>query len=229
MKKKTAIVTGAAGNLGRAVVAKLIGENFNVIGIVHKSAAADQFENNYEEKVVDLLDKNTVENTVNAIVEKHGSIDVAVFTAGGFAMGDIASTTVEDIRKQIQLNFETAYNITRPVFLQMLKQNNGRIFLIGSKAGEDTSKAKAVAAYGLSKSLIFNLTKILNAEAGEKNVVTTVVVPGTIDTPQNRQSMPDADFTKWVLPQQIADVIYFYTTKNADTVREPVIKIYNGS
>lgn len=229
MKKKIAIVTGAGGNLGRAVVGKLMKENFHVIGIVRKSSRQNSPENNYEEIVLDLLDEKSAENTIQQIVEKPRAVDVAVLTAGGFVMGNIASTAVEDIRKQIQLNFETAYNIARPVFLQMMKQDNGRIFLIGSKPGLDTSKAKAVTAYGLSKSMIFDLAKIMNAEADGKNVVTCVIVPGTIDTPQNRQAMPDADFTNWVLPAQIADVIYFYTTKEATAIREPLIKIYNES
>ena len=144
-------------------------------------------------------------------------------------MGDIANTKASDIAKQCQLNFQTAYNIARPVFIQMMKQNKGRIFLIGAKAGLDNSKATGVTAYGLSKSLIFGLAKILNAETRGKNVVTSVIVPGTIDTPQNRRSMPDADFSSWGLPSQIAEVIYFDDTEQADVLREPIIKVYGRS
>ncbi len=70
-----------------------------------------------------------------------------------------------------------------------------------------------MVAYGLAKSLIFRLAELMNDEAKGTNVVTSVVVPGTIDTPQNRKAMPDADPSKWVRPETIADVIHFYCTR----------------
>jgi hypothetical protein len=69
----------------------------------------------------------------------------------------------------------------------------------------------------------------MNLEAKNKNVVISVIVPGTIDTPQNRQSMPNADFNNWVSPSQIADVIYFYSGEEASVIRDPVIKVYGNS
>ncbi len=110
-------------------------------------------------------------------MHENNSIDVAVLTAGGFTMGNVAATKTSDIAKQYKLNFETAYNIARPVFAQMMKQNSGRIFLIGSRQGLDFSHAKGVTAYAFSKSLIFRLAEIMNAEAKGKNVVISVIVP----------------------------------------------------
>ena len=111
----------------------------------------------------------------------------------------------------------------------MLNQNNGRIFLIGSQAGLHPSNSKGAVGYGLSKSLIFRLAEIMNAEAKKKNVVVSVIVPSIIDTPQNRESMPDEDFNNWVTTSQIADVIYFYSSNEGSAIREPVIKVYNKS
>lgn len=235
MLSKTVIVTGATGNLGQAVVKKFIENDYAVWGTVHPHPEKNNSEKNLpvngnlKEVALDLLDEEACKKWVDDVVVHHQQIDVAVLTAGGFTMGDIAATKTSDIAKQYQLNFETAYNIARPVFVQMMKQNSGRIFLIGSQAGLDNSKAKGVTAYGLSKSLIFGLAKILNAEAHGKNVVVSVIVPGTIDTQQNRKSMPDADFSAWVLPYQIADVIYFYANEEADVLREPIIKVYGRS
>jgi NADP-dependent 3-hydroxy acid dehydrogenase YdfG len=87
--------------------------------------------------------------------------------------------------------------------------------------------SKGMVAYGLTKSLIFRLAELMNAEANETDVVTHVMVPSTIDTTANRKSMPDADFSKWVTPEAIADVIYFYCTQQAEIIKEPVIKVYN--
>ena len=228
---KTIIVTGASGNLGQAVVKKFLGENYFVVGTVipNDPAHVDFNSKNFESAVVDLLDEEAILKFTGQVVASHGNINAAVLTAGGFAMGKIAETKTTDIARQYQLNFETAYNLARPVFQQMLKQGSGRIFLIGSKPGLDMRNSKGMVAYGLSKSLIFRLAELMNDEAKGTNVVTCVMVPSTIDTPPNRKSMPDADFTKWVTAEAIADTIYFYCTDKAAVVREPVIKVYNHS
>jgi NAD(P)-dependent dehydrogenase (short-subunit alcohol dehydrogenase family) len=164
---------------------------------------------------------------VDETLAKHKTIDAAVLTVGGFAMGKVAETKTSDIAKQYKLNFETAYNVARPVFVQMLKQNSGRIFIIGSKPGFDARNGKGMVAYGLAKSLIFRLAELMNDEAKGKNVVTSVVVPSTIDTQPNRKAMPDANFDNWVKPEAIADVIHWHCTNQAAVLRESILKVYN--
>ena len=156
-------------------------------------------------------------------------LSAAILTVGGFAMGHIAETKTADIMKQYKLNFETAYNIARPVFLQMMKQNGGRIFLIGSRPGLEAKSGKGMIAYGLAKSLIFRLAELMNEEGKAHNVVTCVIVPSTIDTPQNRKAMPDANPNNWVKAEEIASIIYYYCTDEARSLREPVIKVYGNS
>ena len=226
-----AIVTGASGNMGQAVVKKFIDEGFKVIGTIipNDPVPLDFPADKFEKVVVDLMNEDDSTKFINDIISKYGSVDAAVLTVGGFAMGSVAETKTSDIAKQYKLNFETAYNVARPVFVQMLKQNNGRIFIIGSRPGLDAKSGKGMVGYGLGKSLIFRLAELMNDEAKGKNVVTSVVVPSTIDTPQNRKAMPDADPAKWVKPEAIADVIYFYCTDEAAVLREPVIKVYNNS
>jgi len=228
-KMKTAIVTGASGNLGQAVVKKFIDEGYYVIGTVIPNDAipinfpADKF----EKVVVDLMSEEDAQKFIDSVISKHESIDAAILTVGGFAMGKIADTKTADIMKQYKLNFETAYNVARPVFIEMMKQNSGRIFIIGSKPGLDARNGKGMIAYSLAKSLIFRLAELMNDEAKGKNVVTSVIVPSTIDTPQNRSAMPDAKFDNWVKPEAIADVVYWHCTDEASVIREPVIKVYN--
>lgn len=226
---KTVIVTGASGNLGQAVVKKFLDEEYHVVGttIPNDPVPLDFPVSNFEKAVVNLLDEENSRQFVESVITRHGSIDAAVLTVGGFAMGKIADTKTEDILKQYKLNFETAYNVARPVFSHMIKQNNGRIFLVGSRPGINTKHSKGMVAYGLSKSLIFRLAELMNDEAGGANVVTSVLVPSTIDTPQNRKSMPDADFSKWVTPEAIAEIIYFHCTSAANVLRQPLIKVYN--
>lgn len=228
---KTAIVTGSSGNLGQAVVKKFIDEGYKVIGTVipNDPVPMDFPADSFEKVVVDLMNEADSAKFIEGIISKYGSIDAAVLTVGGFAMGSIADTSAADIMKQYKLNFETTYNVARPSFVQMMKQNNGRIFIIGSKPGLNATNGKGMVAYGLAKSLVIRLSEIMNVEAKGKNVVCSVVIPSTIDTPQNRKSMPDADFSAWVKPEDIASVIYFHCTKEAAAQREPVIKMYGNA
>lgn len=227
--KGTILVTGAAGNLGKAVTEKFIEENYTVTGTVVEKNEFVSDNKNFESVLVDLTDEKASADLVESIIKKYTSIDVAVLTVGGFAMGKIADTKTSDIYKQYKLNFETAYNIAQPVFMQMMKQNSGRIFLIGSKPGLDAKNSKGMVAYGLSKTLIFKLAELMNDEAKGNNVVVNVIVPGTIDTPQNRKAMPDADFSKWTKAEAIADIIFWYCSNEASVLREPVIKVYNNA
>lgn len=228
---KTAIVTGASGNMGQAVISKFLAEGYHVTGTVipNDPVALSVTHSSFETSTANLMDEAAAAQLVEGIINKQGQVDAAVLTVGGFAMGDIAGTSSADILKQYKLNFETAYHVARPVFAQMMKQGYGRNFIIGSRPGLDMKNSKGMVAYGLGKSLIFRLAELMNEEAKGTNVVTCVVVPSTIDTPQNRKSMPDADFSKWVKPEAIADAIYFYCTEEAAVLREPVLKVYGGS
>ena len=216
---RTAIVTGASGNLGQAVVQKFLSEGYAVEGTGSLLMDAPHFHS----VTVDLVNEEAAAEWVQAVINKHKTIDVAVLTVGGFAMADIAGTTTAMIGQQYRLNFETAYNVARPVFVQMIKQGTGTIFLIGSKAGMEAANSKGMIAYGLSKSLLFRLAELMNEEAAGTAVNTMVIVPSTIDTPQNRAAMPAADFSKWQTPEAIADVI-FSNTKNKDSI-SPVIEL----
>jgi NAD(P)-dependent dehydrogenase (short-subunit alcohol dehydrogenase family) len=228
---KTAIVTGASGNMGQAVVKKFIEEGYKVIGTVipNDKVKLDFPGDKFEKRVLDLVNEEEAANFVSEVIKKYGTIDVAVLTVGGFAMGKIADTRTTDILRQYQLNFETTYNTARPIFLQMLTQNKGRIFLVGARPGLDAKNSKGMVAYGLSKSLIFRLAELMNEEAKGHNIVVSVLVPSTIDTPQNRQAMPDARFENWVSPEAFANVIYFYASEEGEPLREPVIKVYNNA
>src|SRR5690348_4531868 len=132
-----AIVTGASGNLGQAVVNKFLKEGYAVIGTVnqHEPKKVDQGSSKFEEAEVDLMDEENAKAFVDGVIAKHKTIEVAVLTVGGFAAGKLAETKTSDVMKQYRLNFETAYNVVQPVFNQMLQQGNGRIFLIGSRPG----------------------------------------------------------------------------------------------
>jgi NAD(P)-dependent dehydrogenase (short-subunit alcohol dehydrogenase family) len=217
--------------MGKAVIKKFLQEGYAVIGTVIPGDAAvlDIEDIHFEKAIVDLGNQQDTEKFISSVIEKYITIDVAVLTVGGFAMGTIQETDTSEMARQISLNFETTYNIARYVFLEMIKQSSGRIFMTGSKPGLDAMYGSGMVAYSLGKSLVFRLAELMNIEAKGTNVVTSVIVPGTIDTPQNRKSMPDADFNKWVKTEDIAGIIHYYCTDEAKSISEPVIKLYNNA
>ncbi len=99
---------------------------------------------------------------------------------------------------------------------------------IGSKPALDANDGKGKLAYSLSKSLLYKLSEYLNEEGRSKNVATYVVTPSVIDTPPNRKDMPDADFSKWVKPEEIAEIIRFMCSEPGNTMRDTVLKVYGG-
>ncbi len=226
---KTALITGAAGNLGRAVTERFISGGYFVSGTVipgdHSNLdfSADQF----EKTSLDLMDEKAAGKLVMDLAERKGKIDSAILTVGGFAMGSVKDTSARDIMGQYQLNFETTYNVARPLFTKMMEQGHGRIFMMGSKPGLSTANGKGMVAYSLAKSLLFRLAELMNNESRHLDVVTTVVVPSTIDTPQNRKAMPDGNFDNWVTPQAIAEILFWHCSAEASVLREPVLKVYN--
>jgi len=228
---QTVIITGVSGNLGQAVAKKFLDEGFQVIGTVIPNDPVQLAINhpNFETIIVDLMNEDESEKFVRSVAEKNKTIDVAVLTVGGFAMGSIAETKMADILKQYKLNFQTTYHVARPIFSQMLKQGSGRIFLTGARTGSDMKFSKSTTAYGLSKSLVFRLAELMNEEAKGKNVLTSVIAPSIIDTPQNRESMPKANPSDWVKAEDIANIVYFYSTNEASVLRETVLKVYNNA
>ena len=227
--QRIVFVTGSSGNLGRAITRKFLAEGDRVIGTLLPEEVyvpGDEYKG-LENRHIDLLNESETAAIIESDVREFGGIDIAILTAGGFAMGDIAQTGTSDFYNQLKLNFETAYNAARPIFLQMLKKGKGRIFMTGSRPGLDMKNGKGMTAYSLSKSLVFRLAELMNEEAKGTDVIVTVLVPSTIDTPQNRKSMPDADFSTWMSPEKMADIIFYYCSPEAAGLREPVLKMYN--
>lgn len=210
MDMKLAVVSGASGNLGQAVVKHFLNQSYQVVGLVHRSEKKEDTKENYEELEVDLMDEKATQDCVVTILEKYNKIDVAILTAGGFKSGSIEKSFAEDLEHQYKLNFLTAFNFARPALLQMKEQKSGRLFFIGSQPGMDTRKGTNNVAYSLSKSQLFQLANIFNSDIKELDIKTYVIVPSTIDTPENRKAMPKADYSKWEKPEAIAEIIGRY-------------------
>ena len=206
---KTVIITGANGNLGVAAVKKFLDTGYKVIAVDHMGthlgfAAAHD---NFELKDINLSDETATEDFITEAISLYGRIDGALLLVGGFAMGDLSTTDGAALKKMYSLNFETAWFAARPLFRHMLQNGFGRLVFMGARTALKPELGKGAIAYALTKSMLFNLADLLNASAKGKNVLASVVAPGTIDTPLNHQSMPDADSSGWIAPAQLADLL----------------------
>lgn len=225
--QKNILITGATGSLGQAVVKKFIEQGHRIIAIV---PPGDVLADKNPDIVVfqaDLTDEQDANRVIGEIITEYSNVDAALLLVGGYTYGNIATADGGVLKKMLSLNFETSYFTARPIFQQMLKQKRGgEIVFIGARPALNPSEGKNSLAYGLSKSLIFKLADYLNAEGSAKNIKATVVVPSIIDTPPNREAMPDADFSKWVKPEGIAEVIAFVCSGKGQILRDSVIKVY---
>ena len=161
---KLAIITGEAGNMGQALVKKFIKQGHDLVGMV---VAGECIPTNhrieyFEKKTVEILSETEADKFVKEKTAANKKIDTAVLTVGGFAMGKIADTSAADILKQYKLNYETAYHAAGPVFLQIMKQGTGSIFLVGLRPGLSAGEGKGMTGYSLIKSLIFRLADLMN-------------------------------------------------------------------
>jgi NAD(P)-dependent dehydrogenase (short-subunit alcohol dehydrogenase family) len=228
---RTVIITGASGNLGKACVEKFAADGYKVIATVTPGRTLGfDIKGNVETFEADLSDEKAVETVIGKIISKHQNIDAALLLVGGYASGGIADTDGATLKKMFALNFDTTYFVARPLFQQMIKQAaGGRLIFVGARPALRAKDGNKSLAYALSKSLIFKLAEFLNAAGSDKNVTASVVVPSTIDTPVNRESMPNADFNSWVKAEDIAAAMAQLCSSEASAWRETVLKIYNRS
>lgn len=229
--KGVVIITGANGNLGTATVKKFLDGGYKVVAVDGKNDHLSFAGGNpgFEFYSINLAHETETENFVETIVAKHGSIHAALLLVGGFAMGKMEETAGPDLSKMYSLNFETAYFVARPALKHMKENGYGRIVFIGTRPAMEAVQGKSMIAYSLTKSLLFKLADFINAETKGTNVVASVVVPSTIDTAINRQSMPDANPDNWVKAEQLADVMEFICSEKGSPVREAVYKVYNNA
>ncbi|MFZ6014138.1 MAG: SDR family NAD(P)-dependent oxidoreductase [Bacteroidota bacterium] len=227
---KNIIVTGASGNLGKATVERFLKDGHQVIATVSPGKQLGySVEGKIEVVQVDLTNEASALEMVESVRSRYGVIDCAVLLVGAFNAGGVQEADGLSIKKMYALNFETAYYVARPVFMYMMQQHlGGRMVLIGSRPALNPEEGKEVLAYALAKSLLFQLADYFNEAGRGKNVVTSVVVPGTIDTPANRQPGTPANGAYWVKAAEVADTIAYLVDDQARSLVQPIVKIYGN-
>jgi NAD(P)-dependent dehydrogenase (short-subunit alcohol dehydrogenase family) len=218
---RTVMLTGAAGNLGRAVAAAFAAANLVMLDL-KRGSLQDSDKQIFIE--TDLLNAQSVQAAVDKAVQRFKRIDVLCNIAGGFRMGSpVHETSDKDWDFMFNVNARTVLNMSRAVVPVMLKGGGGKIVNIGAFAAQ--KGAAQMGAYIASKSAVIRLTESMAAELREQNINVNCVLPTIIDTPENRKAMPDADPKRWVAPQDLAQVIAFLASDGARAIHGAALPV----
>lgn len=234
LKGKVAVVTGATGNLGSAVVRRLYAENVKFALVDrHPDDARELVKGIAEENLllgaVDLTKKAEVDQFIEKVAATFGQIDILVHTAGGYKPGAPVHEMDEALWDSIMnLNAKTAFFISSAVARAMVaKGNKGRIINVSGRAG--LTAFPTGSAYASAKASLLRITESMSGELLDRGITVNAILPSTIDTPQNRSNDPNADFSKWVSADSIADVIAFLVSDGARDISGAAIPVYGRS
>ncbi len=227
---KAVIVTGAAGNVGSAVIRLLAERGARVAAVDavdaplrQAVAALPNAASHLALSGYDLLDPAACARIVTRATEAFGSIDGAVNTVGGFAMAALADLGHELWDQMFDANLRSTLNLYRAVVPTLMASGRGALVAIGAAAA--LRAPGQMAAYAASKSAVLRLTEALADEVKSRGVRVNAVLPGTIDTPQNRTAMPDADPALWVKPSEVAEAILFLLSESASGVTGALLPV----
>jgi len=222
---RVAIVTGGSGALGQSVVLRFLQDGASVAVPWLVPEEWESLQGRVERgqlgrlhgAMVDLVaDEAALAAFVTDVLVRHKGLDVLVNTVGGFAGGDLASTSLAEWRRMIDLNLTSAVIGCRAVLPTMRAARRGRIVNVSSRAA--VPPAGGFIAYTVAKSAVIALTQALAQEERPHGIAVNAVLPSTMDTPANRRAMPDADRSGWVSTEAVADVIAYLASDRVGAV-----------
>ena len=219
-------ITGAFGNLG-LVTAQVLAERGAKVALIGRGKAPANLPASlaqaYVASGVDLAERDAAQRAVDSIASQLGGLNALVNVAGGFSWETVADGSADTWERMFDVNVKTTVNATKAALHHLTKATGGRIVNIGAMAG--LKAGMGMGAYAASKAGVMRLTEALAEELKDKGATVNAILPSIIDTPQNRADMPDADFTRWVTPEQIGGVIAFLLSKEAQCVTGALIPV----
>ncbi len=222
MDGKVIAVTGALGALGKVVAATALTRGARVAAVDRVARQAAATPNRIELGGVDLTDAAQAKTAIDAVASHFGRLDALINVAGGFAFEMIAEGDPKTWQRMYALNVLTALNASRSAIPHLAASGAGRIVNIGAMGA--MLAGPGMGAYAASKAGVHRLTEALAAEWRGK-IAINAVLPSIIDTPANRGSMPNADFAKWVTPEELANVILFFASDAASAVTGALLPV----
>jgi NAD(P)-dependent dehydrogenase (short-subunit alcohol dehydrogenase family) len=221
---KVAIVTGGGGSLGRATAVMLAGRGLTVVAVDRNEQALRELPDSVVREHADTTDPATAKSLIDRIAANVGPPDVLVNTIGAFQLGDVLSTTPEDLQLMVDVNLGTALWLSQAAAPHMQRHGSGVIVHVCARPGIEP--AAGMAAYSVSKAALAHLTRILDLELRPHGIRVNAVAPQLIDTPANRAALPAEMMAQAVAPEAIADVIAFLVSDAAATVSGAILPAY---
>jgi NAD(P)-dependent dehydrogenase (short-subunit alcohol dehydrogenase family) len=231
-QSRTALVTGGNGGLGSVVVQAFFDAGCNLAVPVHQSSDVPPLADRYSSGRVfvseaDLNSEPKVRTFVSQVRDKFGSIQYLVNIAGGYAGGNsIDQVSLDEWERMLTLNLRTAFLTCRAVLPIMRRQKYGRIANISAMPALTTGANKG--PYAISKRGVIALTEIIADETKGTGITANAIAPSIIVTESNRKSMPGADVSKWVTPDEIAHLVLFLCSDQARSISGNTIRIFGG-
>lgn len=200
------LITGASGNLGKSILAAFETESEFHINITSREEI--QGSNHLKAFYVDLMDEAAAASLVHELIDTQQSIDAVIFLTGAYLQGDITQNTATDMQKMVSVNVATAHNIAAPLMLINRHQKRPlHLIFIGAKAAMQPSSSIGNIAYALAKKMLFNYSELINESENKYGTSAYILLPGALNTAFNREAMPNADFSQWTKPDDIAQCI----------------------
>ena len=219
------LITGAKGGLGSIVTEAFLAAGDTVVGTSRSIQAADFASPRFVAIASDLTDAASARQLVGCIEQRFQQVDTLVHVMGGFSGGKpIAETDDVTWDRMMNLNVRSAFNIFRAVIPRMRAAGRGRIVAIASRAAAEP--AANIAAYGASKAALLSLVRSAAAENKDVGITVNAILPGTMNTVANRKADPKADFSRWIPPKDVADLVVFLTSNAAAQITGAAIPIY---
>lgn len=225
----TALITGAAGNLGRALAWALAQRGWRLAlldrdaGALEALAATLPGQGHVLLAGVDLTDADACSAAVVEAMARLGGISAVAHTVGGFTAGELAEDGLAAMEPMLRLNLLSTANILSAAVRAMRPAQRGSLLAIGAMAA--LRAPAGLAAYSASKAGVLRLVEALAEEVKADGLRVNAILPGTIDTPQNRASMPEADHSRWVTPSEIAEVGAFLLSSAASGVTGALVPV----
>jgi len=223
---KISVITGALGGLGKTVANTFLENGATVIALDGLNSPEPEIKNNpkYVFKRADVMDEASVKNLIFDIHQKFGRIDVLVNLVGGiYPWSNLTEIDTKTWDFTIALNLKSVFLCSREALKIMVSQKSGKIINIGAGAG--LQGGAQAGPYGAAKAGVLNLTQTMAEENKTNNIQVNALVPSIIDTPANRKSMADADFSKWVTAEEIAQTILYLASDKSSGVTGSIIKV----
>jgi NAD(P)-dependent dehydrogenase (short-subunit alcohol dehydrogenase family) len=228
LQSKIALVTGAKGGLGIQVTEALLEAGATVIGVSKSIRQSDFQHSSFFAVPADISNPKLAQKCVDDVIARFGRIDILAHLVGGFAGGKtVAETDDATFQLMLDLNLHSAFNMLRAVIPHMRRAKQGQIIAIGSRSAEEPG-AK-VAAYSASKAAVVALVRTVALENKDLPITANVILPGTMDTPGNRNAMPKADASAWVQPASVASLIVWLASDAGKDVNGAAIPVYGNT